>query len=174
MVLFEEGEIDARAGVEAVYVRLGNKAHEVVVASDILGVQAQVEAALGFIARAVVARGSDIRLAAEDGLYGRQLGEFLLFCSAGIVKGLEREEVAVVGDGDGARAGAARTHHKRRYLALPVKERVCCVKMKMYEVVHWRCRGRWLVLLSAWPLQSAFVYRALRRRWELFQERARH
>ena len=126
VVLLQQRVVDARALVEAVDVRLGDEAHEVVVADEVLRVQAEVEALLVLLARRVVARRGDVGLHAEDGLHA--LG------AAFVVEGLEGEEVAVVGDGEGAHPQRLRLRDERLDQALPVEERIGRMQVKMDEV----------------------------------------
>ena len=135
MVLFEQVVVDAGVVVEAVDVGLGDEAHEVVVAREVLGEQDQVVALLGLVARGVVAGGRDVRLASEDGLDGRQVA-VALRGAALVVERLEREEVAVVGDGERGHFPFARPPHERGDAALAVKQGVRGVDMKMDEIGH--------------------------------------
>ena len=155
VVFFEEGAVDARAHVEAADVRLGNEAHKVVVARQVLGVEAEMEAPLGLVAALVVAGRGDVRFAAEDRLYGRQVGKLLFLGAAGVVKRLEREKVAVVGDGERAHSGLARPGDERRNLALPVQQRVGRVQVEMDELAHLAAAFRALSSFFLVSLTSA-------------------
>ncbi len=121
MVLFEQVVVDARVVVEAVDVGLGDEANEVVVAGEVLREEDQVVAALVLVARRVVARRGDVRLAAEDGLDGRQVAVALLRAAL-VVERLQGEEVAVVGDRQRGHAPLARAPHERFDAALPVQQ----------------------------------------------------
>ena len=85
--------------------------------------QAQVEASLVLVARRVVARRGDVRLAAEDRLYAdrRQFAvRLLLLGTALVVEILERVQVPVVGDGERPHAKRAGALDERHDLELPV------------------------------------------------------
>ena len=133
VVLLEEAVVDAGVVVEAVDVRLGDEAHEVVVAREVLREQDQMVALLGLVARGVVAGGRDVRLASEDGLDGRQVA-VALRGSALVVERLEGEEVAVVGDGERGHFPFAGAPHERRDAALAVEQRIRGVDVKVYEI----------------------------------------
>ena len=121
MVLFEQVVVDARVVVEAVDVGLGDEAHEVVVAGEVLREEDQVVAPLVLVARRVVARGGDVRLAAEDRLDLRKVA-VALRGAALVVERLQSEQVAVVGDRQRRHPPFARAPHERLDAALPVQE----------------------------------------------------
>ena len=121
MVFLKQRVVDARVVVEAVDVRLGDEAHEVVVAGEVLREEDQVVAPLVLVARRVVARGGDVRLAAEDGLDGRQVA-VALRGAALVVERLQGEQVAVVGDRQRRHPPLARAPHERLDAALPVQQ----------------------------------------------------
>ena len=123
VVLFEKVPVYARVVVEAVDVGERDELHEIAVAGEVLRVQAQVEAPLVLVARRVVARRGDVRLAAEDRLHAdrRQLAvRLLLLGTALVVEILERVQVPVVGDGERPHAKRAGALDERHDLALPV------------------------------------------------------
>ena len=99
------------------------------VARQVLRVEAQVETLLGLLARRVVTRRGDIRLDAENRLHALLAGL--------VVERLERKEVAVVRDRKGGHPQFLRLRDKRLDLALPVKERVRRMQVKMDEIGHW-------------------------------------
>ena len=137
VVLLEQRVVDPGALVESVDVRLGYQLDEVVVADEVLGVQAEVVALLVLVAAFVVSRRGDVRLASEDRLHvdARQFAVVLLLLGAAlVVERLQREQIAVVRYGQGAHAKLARAFHERDDLALSVKQRICRVKMKMDKI----------------------------------------
>ena len=140
MVLFEQVVVDARVVVEAVDVGFGDEAHEVVVAGEVLREEDQVVAAFVLVARRVVARGGDVRLAAEDGLDGRQVAVALLGAAL-VVERLQGEEVAVVGDRQRGHPPLARAPHERLDAALPVQQGIGGMDMKMYKLCSFFLHG---------------------------------
>ena len=136
VVLLQQGVVDSRIVVVAVYVRLGYELHEVVVANQVLRVQAEVEALLLYLlvllevrmAQRMVAGRSDVRLDAEYGLDS--------VLAALVVERLQGEQVSVVGHGQGRHAHGLCLCDKRLDLALPVQQRIRRMKMKVYEVGH--------------------------------------
>ena len=135
MVLFEQRTVYSRAVVVAVDERLRDEPHEIVVAREILGVQTEVASSLGLVPVTVVAV-RDVHLASENRLDLRQPLEVLLRRVAGVVKRLEREQVAVVGHSYRGHPPPAGPLDQRIYLALPVKQGVCRVEMEMCEIAH--------------------------------------
>ena len=108
---------------------------EVAVAREVLRVEAEVEplfleprVRVEIVRPFAVVVVDDVRLHAEYRLDLR--------LPAFVVEPLQREEVAVVGDGEGLHAHLLRLCDKRLYLALPVEERIRGVEMEMYEVAH--------------------------------------
>ena len=141
VVLLQQRVVDSRVVVEAVDMRERHELDEVVVALPVLRVQAEVEAALALVARQVVAGGGDIGLAAENRLYmhAREIPvDLLLRRPTLVVEALEREKVAVVGDGERRHPELARALDERHDLALPVQHRIGGVQMEMDEVGHVR------------------------------------
>ena len=70
-------------------------------------------------------------------MHAREIAvRLLLLRAALVVEALEREEVAVVGDGEGRHAELARLLHERHDLAQPVKKRIGRVEMEMDEIGH--------------------------------------
>ena len=126
VVLLEKLVVDSRIVVVAVDVRLGDKPHEVVVADEVLRVQAEVEALLllllveteVFVAFPVVMV-DDVRLDADDRLYALLPGL--------VVERLRREEIAVVRHGERSHAKRLRPGDERHDPALPVEKRICRV-----------------------------------------------
>ena len=132
VVALEEPLVDARTVVEAVDAGLGDQLDEVVVAGQVLRVQAEVVAELALVAAEVVAGGGDVGLAAEDGLdrgAGELAVDLVLLRPALVVEALEREQVAVVGDGKRLHAQPPRLLHERHDLALPVEQRIGGMKV---------------------------------------------
>ena len=111
--------VDPRLVVEAVDVGLRNEPHKVVVARQVLRMEAEMETRLVLDALMIVVV-DDIRLAAEDRFDRRQPLEILLGVVAGVVERLQRIEVAVVRDRERGHAPPARPLDKRIDLALPV------------------------------------------------------
>ena len=137
VVFLEEGVVDSRVVVEAVDVRLGHEADEVVVPRLVHRVEAKVMAVLVLVARLVVAGRGDVRLAAEDGLdadAGEVAVGLLLLRPALVVEALQGEKVAVVCDRQGGHAERARLADERHDLALPVEKRIGRVQVKMNEI----------------------------------------
>ena len=135
MVLFEQGMVDSRTVVVAVYERLGDEPHQIVVSGEVHRVQAQVASRLRLVLFPVVAV-RDVHLASEDRLDLRQPLEILLRGVACVVERLQREQVAVVGDRYRGHAPPAGAFDQRVYLALPVKQGVCGMQVEMYEIAH--------------------------------------
>ena len=135
MVLLKQRMVYARLVVHSVDVGLRYEAHKVVVAHEIHGVKAEVELRLRLVALKVAAVGY-VRLAPKDGLYPWQALEVLLRGPARIVERLQREQVAVIRDGERRHPPLAGLLHKRVDLALPIQQRVGGMKVKMYEVAH--------------------------------------
>ena len=140
MVLLKQVVVDARVVVEAVDVGLGDEAHEVVVAREVLREEDQVMAPLALVARRVVARGGDVRLAAEDGLDGRQVAVALLRATL-VVERLQGEEVAVVGDRQRRHPPLARAPHERLDAALAVQQGIGGMDVKMYKLCSFVLHG---------------------------------
>ena len=128
VVFFEQGVIDARVVVEAVDVRLGDEPHEVVIADEILRVEAQVKALLSLVARRVIASRRDIRLDAENRLHALLAGL--------VVERLECEEIAVVRDRKRRHSEFLRLRDERLQLTLSVQQRIGGVKVEMDEIGH--------------------------------------
>ena len=120
--------------------RLGDEAHEVVVAREVLREEDQVVAFLVLVARRVVARGGHVRLAAEDGLDGGQVA-VALRGPALVVERLQGEEVAVVRDRQRGHPPLARAPHERLDAALPVQQGIGGMDMKMYKLCAFVLHG---------------------------------
>ena len=121
--------VDPRLVVEPLRVAGGDQLDEVVVAGEVLGEEHEVVVGLpGRAAPLATAAGRDVDLAAEDRLdppFPRL-----------VVEHHAREQVAVLGDGEGRHAGLLGMLHHFADAACAVEQRVLRVEVEVYELGH--------------------------------------
>ena len=140
MVFLQFMTVSTRTTVETVHPRVAHKFDEVLIAVGILRQYDEVIATLVIpgLLQMHVATTRHIHLTAEDGLERFEAVFLTLFVHAvaDVVKFLNAEHVAVIGDGHALHAVADGFIYKLLDTRLTIEDRVVGMYMQMYEIFH--------------------------------------
>ena len=140
MILLKLLVVGTRTIVETIHPRVTNQLNQILVAVLVLGQYYKVVSSKVFfcLLQAHVASASHIHLATKDRLERFKSVFFALFVNAhaDVVKFLNTEHVAVVGNSHALHSIGQSFVHKLFDTRLSIEYRVICMYVQMYEIFH--------------------------------------